>query len=135
MMEGFDQLEGRKRGTRIGRLLMAAARGRAVGWFVRTAFSSFSGALPLDRLHETDTLVAFRHPSPSYPVHILIVPKRNYASLLEVPSGDLDFMHDLFQTIQTLVMELELDQTSYRLVVNGGDAQEVGMLHFHLIGE
>jgi len=117
----------------LGRLLLGAARSRAAGWIVRTAFATFPQALPLDRLHETESLVAFHHPSPAYPVHILIVPKRRYASLLEISGDDVEFMRDLFETIAELVHEFRLDERSYRLVVNGGEAQDVGLLHFHLI--
>ncbi|MEZ4510613.1 MAG: hypothetical protein R3C62_01950 [Chloroflexota bacterium] len=32
--------------------------------------------IPVQRLRETATLLAFHHPKPSYPLHILLVPKR-----------------------------------------------------------
>lgn len=117
------------------RMLLAIAHSRPAGWLLRAAFAVFPSALPLDRLRETSTLVAFHHPSPSYPLHILIVPKRRYASLLEIEGEDYDFMRDLFETVAGLVREFELERRSYRLIVNGGDAQEVGVLHFHLISE
>jgi histidine triad (HIT) family protein len=118
-----------------GQLLLAMARSRPAGWFLRAAFATFPFALPLDRLHETDTLVAFHHPLPSYPLHILIVPKRRYASLLEVRDDDLEFMRDVFETVAGLVRKFKLEARSYRLIVNGGGAQEAGVLHFHLISE
>jgi histidine triad (HIT) family protein len=118
-----------------GRILLAIARGRIAGWIVRAAFSTFSASLPLNRLHETATLVAFHHPSPAYPIHILIVPKRRYESLLDIASDDTEFMRDLFETVASLVREFGLERDSYRLVANGGNAQEVKMLHFHLIAE
>ncbi|MEJ2013956.1 MAG: HIT domain-containing protein [Anaerolineales bacterium] len=117
------------------RMLMAVARSHVAGWLVRTAFAGFPAWLPLDRLYETRTLVAFHHPTPSYPLHILIVPKRKYASLLEVRSDDLEFMQDLFETVSKLVWDFKLEEDSYRLMVNGGSAQEVGVLHFHLISD
>ncbi len=90
-------------------------------------------AIPLHRLRETGTLLAFYHPSPSYPVHILLVPKQAYASLQELPPGDSDFLRDLFETVQSLVRELGLSERGYRLIANGGAYQDVPVLHFHLI--
>jgi histidine triad (HIT) family protein len=90
-------------------------------------------AIPVKRLRETATLLAFDHPSPSYPVHILVVPKRAYPSLLDVPPGDGDFLHDLLETVQSLVRELGLAEAGYRLIANGGAYQEASVLHFHLV--
>ena len=57
-------------------MLLRAARsplaGRCLGWFV--AHMSF--LIPVDRLRETETLIAFYHPRPSYPFHVLLIPKR-----------------------------------------------------------
>ena len=105
--------------------------GLMLGWM----FAHMSFAIPVKRLRETDTLLAFTHPKPSYPVHILLVPKRAIGSLMELSSNDMDFYADLVQTVQSLVAELELEACGYRLVVNGGEYQEVGQLHFHLISE
>jgi histidine triad (HIT) family protein len=104
--------------------------GRWIGWL----FTHMSFLLPLDRLVETSTLVAFHHPKPAYPVHILIVPKRAYASLLEVAPGDTDFLADVIETVQKLVRDLDLEPGGYRLITNGGPFQEVKQLHFHLVG-
>jgi histidine triad (HIT) family protein len=106
-----------------------------MGVLLRFGLRAMSFAIPLKRLRETPTLLAFQHPSPSYPVHILLVPKRAYASLLELPPEDADFLRDLFDTVQSLVRELGLEKTGYRLVANGGANQDVPVLHFHLIAE
>lgn len=92
-----------------------------------------SFAIPVERLRETPSLIAFAHPSPSYPVHILLVPKRAYRSLLDIPEGDSLFLRDLVATVQSLVQELGLEKSGYRLICNGGAYQDVPVLHFHII--
>lgn len=89
--------------------------------------------IPVDRLYETKTLLAFYHPVPSYRVHILIVPKRSIADLLALTPHDHDFAVEVFTTAQHLIRELKL--SSYRLITNGGDYQDVPILHFHLISD
>ena len=111
------------------------ARTRPMGWIIRMGFAHMSVAIPVQRLRETATLLAFHHPSPSYPVHILIVPKRPYRSLLELPPDDCDFQRDLFMTVQSLIQELGLEAGGYRLIANGGEYQDIPILHFHLISE
>ncbi len=99
-------------------------------------FTHMSFALPAKRLRETDTLLAFHHPKPAYPLHILLVPKRGIPSLTELdPFRDAPFLTDLFTTVQSLVAEFHLDKAGYRLIVNGGEYQDFPYLHFHLISE
>jgi histidine triad (HIT) family protein len=95
-----------------------------------------SFALPVERLRETSTLLAFHHPHPSYPVHVLLVPKKPIGTLAElVPTTDTDFLADLYSTAQSLVEQFQLTQSGYRLIVNGGKYQDFPYLHFHLISD
>jgi histidine triad (HIT) family protein len=91
--------------------------------------------IPLHRLRETGALMAFHHPQPRYPLHILILPKREIASLLEITSADQQFLMDLFACVRELVIEFELEEKGYRLIANGGAFQDFPHLHFHLITE
>ena len=92
-----------------------------------------SFAIPINRLRETDTLIAFYHPKPAYPFHILLVPKKAIATFKELDTKDVSFLTDLYSTVQGLVEEFHL--TAYRLIVNGGEYQDFPQLHFHLISE
>jgi histidine triad (HIT) family protein len=99
------------------------------GW----SFEHASYALPVNRLKETAHLIAFHHPRPGYPVHILIVPKKAVPGLTGLDVQNPAFLQDLFHTVQALVKELDLERSGYRLIVNGGAYQDFPQLHFHLI--
>ena len=109
------------------------ARNRLAGSLIAWMLAHMAFLIPVNRLRETPTLLAFYHPQPSYPVHILIVPKRAIASLLEITPADQPFLVDLFACVRELVRELHLDQQGYRLIANGGSFQDIPQLHFHLI--
>ena len=94
-----------------------------------------SFVLPVDRLHETDSLLAFYHPRPAYPVHVLIVPKKTYANLMAIPIEDSQLMQEVLQMVQRLVVELGLEESGYRFICNGGPYQDIPHLHFHLISD
>lgn len=111
------------------RLARTAWAGTLIGWMC--AYMSF--AIPLKRLRERSSLLVFYHPSPAYAVHILIVPRRACASFLDLQAADAGFMRDLVEVVQELVRELGLEEKGYRLIVNGGEYQEVKQLHFHLV--
>jgi histidine triad (HIT) family protein len=100
-----------------------------IGWM----FEHMSFAIPVKRLRETETLMAFHHPRPSYPFHVLLVPKKAVLSLKELDSTDTAFLTDLYSTVQNLVDEFGLP--AYRLIVNGGEFQDFPQLHFHLISD
>jgi histidine triad (HIT) family protein len=110
-----------------------AARNPALVAFI---VSHLSFALPVERLNETASLLAFRHPTPAYPFHILIIPKKPLAGLADInPADDALFLADLYMTVQKLVAQFDHEADGYRLVVNGGSYQEFPFLHFHLISE
>ena len=92
-----------------------------------------SFAIPVNRLRETETLMAFRHPKPSYAFHVLLVPKKSVVSLKELDATDSVFLTDLYSTVQSLVDEFQL--SAYRLIVNGGEYQDFPQLHFHLVSD
>jgi histidine triad (HIT) family protein len=92
-----------------------------------------SFAIPVHRLYETKSLMAFYHPRPSYPTHIVLVPKRDIPNLMALGEDDTDFMADLVRAVQHLVRELGLAESGYRLICNGGEYQDIPHLHFHLV--
>jgi histidine triad (HIT) family protein len=113
--------------------LVKLARSTIVGLWIGWLFTHFSFVIPVKRLRETNSLLAFHHPQPSYPIHIFIVPKRPYSDLLALETADTIFLIDLFQVVQSLVREFHLEQSGYRLITNGGTYQDVPHLHFHLV--
>jgi histidine triad (HIT) family protein len=92
-----------------------------------------SFVIPVKRLRETETLMAFHHPKPSYDFHVLVVPKKAVASLHEFDSKDSAFLTELYATVQSLIDEFQLP--AWRLIVNGGEYQDFPLLHFHLVSE
>ena len=105
----------------MNRLLLWLARFGFGRLFVRWVFTTMSFAIPVKRLCETE--------------HILLVPKLPYATLFDVPPDDADFLRDLFETVQSLVREFDLERGGYRLITNGGAYQDVPHLHFHLVAD
>lgn len=100
-----------------------------IGWM----FTHVSFAIPIHHLRETDTLMAFYHPRPAYPFHVILVPKRQVATLRQLDPNDSAFLHDLYSTVQNLVDEFHLP--AYRLILNGGEYQDFPHLHFHLVSQ
>jgi len=119
----------------MNRFLYSLAKTWIGGLILHWIIAFFSFVIPREELIETDSVLAFHHPSPSYPLHILIVPKAKFRSIKDLPSTDLVFESGLFMAVNELVQRFGLEDCGYRLIANGGSAQEVDHLHFHLISD
>ena len=93
------------------------------------------GELPCDKVFENERVIAFKDIAPVAPVHLLIVPKKEIASLQEIASEDHALVGECIEIAQKLAKEFGVEK-GYRLLTNcGSDAgQTIFHLHFHLIG-
>jgi histidine triad (HIT) family protein len=94
-----------------------------------------AGEVPADIVHRDERAVAFRDIRPQAPTHVLVVPRRHWTSLAEVPSGEEALLGHLLALCRDLARRLGLEG-GYRVVVNTGadGGQTVGHLHLHLLG-
>jgi histidine triad (HIT) family protein len=91
--------------------------------------------IPADILYEDDRCLAFHDISPQAPTHVLVIPKKEIASLADLADDDRDLVGHIYLVIRNLARELKLAD-GYRVVVNSGrdGGQSVDHLHFHLLG-
>jgi len=91
--------------------------------------------IPSKLVFENDLVLAFRDINPQAPHHILIIPKKHIAGLLETNSEDNLILAEMYQTAKSLIREFGIENSS-RLVLNQGRqaGQSVMHLHMHLLG-
>lgn len=85
-------------------------------------------------VHEDDLCLAFEDINPRAPVHLILIPKKEIASVDAISPEDVPVVGHLLLAARTIAQQLGLTN-GYRLVTNcGKDAgQEVMHLHFHLL--
>jgi histidine triad (HIT) family protein len=92
--------------------------------------------IPADIVYEDEQCLAFKDIDPKAPVHVLIIPKKEIASLAEVSEGDRDLLGHMLLKASQIARDLGVSESGYRLVLNtnkeGG--QEVEHMHIHLLG-
>ncbi|HSX40226.1 MAG TPA: HIT domain-containing protein [Candidatus Saccharimonadales bacterium] len=88
--------------------------------------------LPKEFVYEDSDVMVFPDIHPIKPVHLLIIPKRHISDFLELEDDEL--MVEILLIIQKMVKDQHLEDKGYRIVVNGGGAQIINHLHFHLTG-
>jgi histidine triad (HIT) family protein len=91
--------------------------------------------IPADIIYEDDQCLAFRDISPQAPTHVLVIPKKEIASVAALADEDQALIGHLYLVIRNIASELGLDR-GYRVVVNCGadGGQAVDHLHLHLLG-
>ena len=91
--------------------------------------------IPADIVFEDKHLVAFRDIAPQAPVHVLFVPKRDFATLNDVPGDEALVVGRLATAAAAYAKAQGLAADGYRIVMNcNGDAgQTVFQIHLHLL--
>ena len=86
---------------------------------------------------ESDNVLIFEDISPKAPVHLLAVPKKHIASILEIEKLDSAVLKELMEAMGRVALEMGLDEEGFRIVTNTGSGagQSVEHLHFHIMGK
>ena len=89
------------------------------------------GELPCFKVYEDDKVLAFEDISPISQGHTLIIPKRHYQDLHEIPPEDLTAVHLASKKVIKAISDA-LNPTGVACVqLNGRGANQV-VLHYHL---
>jgi histidine triad (HIT) family protein len=94
-----------------------------------------TGAVPADKVAETDEALAFRDVSPQAPVHVLVIPRSHHSTLGELAEAEPDQAVAVL-TLARQVAQQEGIEDGYRLVANNGAGaqQTVSHAHVHVLG-
>ena len=92
--------------------------------------------IPADIVYEDDLVLAFRDIAPQAPIHVLVIPKKEIATLNDVSAQDEVMLGRLFVVAAKIAAEQGIAENGYRLIVNCNEdgGQEVFHLHLHLLG-
>jgi len=91
--------------------------------------------IPADIVFENEELISFRDIAPQAPVHVLFVPKRDFATLNDVPEDDAVVIGRLATAAARYAKAQGFAEDGYRIVMNcnGDGGQTVFQVHLHLL--
>jgi len=94
------------------------------------------GDIPCTKVYEDDKILAFDDINPMAPVHVVIIPKKHIATLLDVDAPNIAIVGDLLLAAQKVARIKGVAEKGFRVVINcnaeGG--QVVFHLHMHVLG-
>jgi histidine triad (HIT) family protein len=93
--------------------------------------------IPCTKVFENEFALAFHDINPQAPVHVLVIPKAPFVSMMDfTASAPTDMVSGFFRAVGAVAAQLNLAEPGYRLLVNAGHHghQEVPHLHVHILG-
>lgn len=93
---------------------------------------ALSGNTPIEKVLETDNVLAFHHTRPFYPVHVVVIPKRHIGSLLTLEQKDQDLLFEMISIVQQVATKLVTEHGACRVLTNLGNYQDSKHLHWHV---
>lgn len=92
--------------------------------------------IPANIVYENDKVIAFKDINPAAPIHILVVPKKEIATINDIKAEDRELIGEMYLAIGKIVKDLGIDKEGYRVITNCNEfgGQEVFHLHFHILG-
>lgn len=96
-----------------------------------------NGEIKSQLVYEDETVAAFRDLNPQAPEHILIVPKKHVAKIIDFTAEDKNLAAHIFvDVVPEIAKKIGIDEKGFRLVINTGEegGQTVNHLHVHLLG-
>ena len=93
------------------------------------------GEIPSEKVYEDDDILAFKDINPAAPIHVLVIPKKHIANLMEVKPEDSSIMAKILEAIKKVAKQLGIEESGFRLISNCGpdSGQEVMHIHFHVL--
>jgi histidine triad (HIT) family protein len=88
-----------------------------------------SGKTQVERVFETDNVLAYYHTRPFWETHIVVIPKTHVDSLLTVEN---DLLIALLDVVRTVAKQILTDKGAARVLTNLGEYQDSKHLHFHV---
>jgi len=83
----------------------------------------------VERVFETENVLAYHHTRPFWETHIVVIPKIHVDSLLTVEKDLLIELLDVVKTVAARVLE---EKGAARVLTNLGEYQDSKHLHFHV---
>lgn len=90
------------------------------------------GIIPKEFEYKDRDVMVFPDINPMKPIHILVVPKKHIKEFIEIDDQKLFFK--IKTVIDKIINDQKLTKRGYRISVNGGGAQAIDHLHFHITG-
>ena len=68
------------------------------------------GEIPSEKVYEDEDVIAFKDINPVTPIHILVIPKKHIATLLDVTEEDSHLISKIFVAINKIAKQIGIEK-------------------------
>lgn len=92
-----------------------------------------SGKTQVNKVLETENVLAYYHTRPFYPVHIVAIPKKHIPSLISLEESDNELLLELLEVLKQVATNVTSEYGACRVLTNLGKYQDSKHLHWHIV--
>jgi histidine triad (HIT) family protein len=92
-----------------------------------------SGKTHVNKVLETENVLAYNHTRPFYPVHIVAIPKKHISSLIALEDSDNELLLELLGVIKKVATKVTKENGACKVITNLGSYQDSKHLHWHIV--
>jgi diadenosine tetraphosphate (Ap4A) HIT family hydrolase len=95
------------------------------------------GEIPAKKVHEDEYALAFHDIGAKAPVHVLVIPKGKYVSIVDFgENASVGEIAGFYRVVAKVANDLGIAEDGFRAIANTGlnGGQEVPHFHVHLLG-
>ncbi len=95
-----------------------------------------SGDIPSSKVYSDDHVYAFHDINPAAPTHVLVIPRKHLSAVNDRSEEHEPLLGALMAAANRIVVQLDLEASGFRYVINTGShgGQTVFHLHLHILG-
>lgn len=95
-----------------------------------------TGKISISKVKETEHVLAFHHTKPTWPVHIVVIPKYHEDSLISLVQNNENVLVEMMHVLTEIIDKVKQEHGGCRLTTNFGRFQNSKHLHWHIyVGE
>ena len=91
-----------------------------------------NGKSPCRKIYEDEVVIAIMDIEPFCDGHVLIIPKKHYTDMMELPANVLTHINEVAKLLTPKIMRM-LDKVGMTVSYNYGEKQKVQHFHMHLL--
>lgn len=91
-----------------------------------------SGKISVNKVLETENVLAYHHTRPFWKIHIVVIPKKHISSLVSLEESDNTLLLEIFSVIKQIASQIVTEYGACRVLTNLGSYQESKHLHWHI---
>lgn len=92
-----------------------------------------SGKTMVNKISETENVLAYHHTRPAYEVHIVVIPKKHISSLITIEEEDNDLLLELLSVVRQVASRVVAENGACRVITNLGEYRDSKHLHWHVV--